>query len=327
VTVESSLVLAVDGGGTKTELALADREGQIAFCMCGGGTNLMNNQDWRQHLDELFIAASSLLPRVVFSVFGIPGYGEVNRFDRRLESAAAELFAGPRRVMNDVELALDGAFLDRTGIVVLAGTGSMAMARDAQGRAVRVGGWGDIFGDEGSAFWIGREALAQASRALDGRLDAVGFASAILRSLDLDTDAAYDGMMGWCYGGSHGRSAVAAVAKTVDRLAETGDRTALAVLGAAADHLSAHITATLLRLRETRPLPWSFAGSVFESRTVLEHLIAQHGEPTRPRLPPIAGGLWRAAREAEWGTDNSWVQRLGESLGQRHEDPHERNPG
>lgn len=318
---ESQLVLAVDGGGTKSELALANRDGEVVFLARGTSTNLMDNEGWRQQLGELFAAASTLLPRTAFAVLGLPGYGEVDRFDARMNSAAAELFAGPRRVTNDVELALDGAFLDRTGIVVLAGTGSMAMARDVQGRIVRVGGWGQVFGDEGSAFWIGREALAQTSRALDGRLDAISFANGILTALGLDVGKGYDALMGWCYGASHGRSTVAAVAKFVDLLAESGDSTALAILSQAADHLSAHITAILRRITESRQLPWSFAGSVFDSRTIREVLIERHGEPSPPRLIPIAGGLWRAAREADWSTDDAWVQRLTESVRLHREGP------
>ena len=320
VTSEGSLVLAVDGGGTKTELALANRDGEAVFLVHAAGTNPMDNEAWHQHLDGLFAAAAALLPHTAFAVLGIPGYGEIRRFDSQLESAAAELFAGPRCVINDVEMALDGAFLDHTGILVLAGTGSMAMARDGQGRVLRVGGWGEIFGDEGSAYWIGREALARASRALDGRVDAIEFANALLGLLGLDAARPFDALMGWCYGASHVRSTVAAVAKYVDLLAESGDSTALSILGQAADHLCMHMGAMLPRVDGRRHLHWSFAGSVFDSRTIRDALIERYGQPALPRLPPIAGGLWRAAKEAGWSTDDAWVQRLGESIQHRLKD-------
>ena len=69
--------------------------------------------------------------------------------------------------MNDVEAAFVGAFAGRPGVLLLAGTGSMAWGSDGT-RQVRTGGWGEGFGDEGSAYWIGRRALGLASQALDG---------------------------------------------------------------------------------------------------------------------------------------------------------------
>ena len=163
MVADSRLVLAVDGGGTKTELALADRRGEVVFRAHGAGSNAMDNEGWREQLDTLFASASELLPFTAHAILGLPGFGEIRQIDALMRSAATELFPGPHHVMNDVELALDGAFLGRPGILVLAGTGSMAMARDDQGHVVRVGGWGHFFGDEGSAFWIGRQALAQTS--------------------------------------------------------------------------------------------------------------------------------------------------------------------
>lgn len=313
---EGPLVLAVDGGGTKTVLALANRDGKVVFLIHAAGSNPMDNAEWHQHLAGLFDAAVALLPHAEFAVLGIPGYGEITRFDSRTESAAVELFAGPRSVINDVEMALDGAFLDRIGILILAGTGSMAMARDGQGNLLRVGGWGEIFGDEGSAYWIGREALTEASRALDGRTDALAFASRLMSLLDLDPAKPFDALMGWCYGVPHLRSAIAAVAKQVDTLAESGEATALAILGRAADHLCAHIATLMPRIAGRRRLSWSFAGSVFESRTIRRALIKRYGRPASPRLPPIGGGLWRAAQAAGWRTDEAWVERLGRSIEQ-----------
>lgn len=314
---EGPLVLAVDGGGTKTVLALANRDGEVVGVVHAAGSNPMDNAEWHQHLAGLFATAAVLLPHAEFAVFGIPGYGEIIRFDSQTEAAAVELFAGARSVINDVEMALDGAFLDRLGILILAGTGSMAMARDGQGNLLRVGGWGEVFGDEGSAYWIGREAMAEASQALDGRSDALAFATGLMGLLGLDSVKPFDALMGWCYGAPHLRSAMAAVAKQVDSLAESGDATALAILGRAADHLGAHIATLRPRIAGRDRLPWSFAGSVFESRKIREALIKRYGRPASPRLPPIAGGLWRAARAAGWRTDEAWVERLRRSIEQR----------
>jgi N-acetylglucosamine kinase-like BadF-type ATPase len=313
VSSDSELILAVDGGGTKTVLAFANRDGELVFLDQGASSNPMDNERWREQLSQLFTAAGHLLPSTVHAVFGLPGFGEIKRFDELMRSAAADLSSAPHHVMNDVELALDGAFVGRPGVLLLAGTGSMAMARDAGGQVLRVGGWGEIFGDEGSAFWIGREALSATSQALDGRTDAVDFANGILSGLGLDIGGGCDALMSWCYGSQRLRSAVAGVARFVDALARSGNRTALAILNSAADHLSAHLTAIRRCMKGAQPATWSYAGGVFESRVIGAMLARRHGKPRPPRLPPIAGGLWRAAREAGWRTDDAWIEKLAES--------------
>jgi glucosamine kinase len=313
VSSESPLVMAIDGGGTKTTLAFADPAGEIVFRAQGASSNPMDNVNWRSNLSDLFDSAGSLPAAVTHAVFGFPGFGEILRFDESMSAAATELFSGPFTVKNDVEMALDGAFCDRSGVLLLAGTGSMAMARDAEGTVHRVGGWGDIFGDEGSAYWIGREALSNASQAVDGRLNAPGFAQAILHGLGLDIHNGYQALMGWCYESKHIRSTVAGVAPIVDVLARSGDPTALSILRRAADYLSAHLDALLNRVEASYDRRWSFAGGVFESAIVTSDLESRHGEAQPPRLIPVAGGLWRAAKEAAWPIDDAWIAMLAES--------------
>jgi glucosamine kinase len=313
VTLASPLVMAIDGGGTTTTLAFANSAGEIVFRAQGASSNPMDNMKWRSNLSDLFASAGSLPASVTHAVFGFAGFGEILRFDESMSAAATELFSGSFTLKNDVELALDGAFCDRSGVLLLAGTGSMAMARDAEGKVHRVGGWGDIFGDEGSAYWIGREALSNASQAVDGRLDATAFAQAILYGLGLDSLNEYQALMGWCYESKHVRSAVAGVAPLVDSLARSGDPIALSILSRAADHLSAHLDTLMNRVNASHDRRWSFAGGVFESAIIASHLESRHGKPRPPRLIPVAGGLWRAAKEAMWPIDEAWIATLAES--------------
>jgi glucosamine kinase len=320
VSSKSPLVMAVDGGGTKTTLAFANSDGKVVFRAHGASSNPMDNVNWRSNLTNLFASAGSLPAAVTHAVFGFPGFGEITRFDESMAAAATELFSGSFTLKNDVEMALDGAFCDRSGVLLLAGTGSMAMARDAEGKVHRVGGWGDIFGDEGSAYWIGREALSNASQAVDGRLDAPAFAQAILHGLGLDSLNGYQALMGWCYESKHIRSAVAGVAPIVDSLACSGDPTALSILRRAADHLSAHLGTLLKQVDASYDRRWSFAGGVFKSATIVSDLESRHGEPVPPRLVPVAGGLWRAAKEAMWPIGEAWIATLAESSIRRSAD-------
>ena len=264
--------MALDGGGTKTTLAFADTAGEIIFRGQGASSNPMDNVNWRSNLTSLFASAGDLPAEVTHAVFGFPGFGEIARFDEAMSVAATELFSGSFTIKNDVEMALDGAFCDCSGVLLLAGTGSMAMTRNAEGKIHRVGGWGDIFGDEGSAYWIGREALSNASQAIDGRLNATAFAQAILHGLGLNTLDDYQALMGWCYESKHVRSAVAGVAPLVDSLARSGDLIAQSILKRAADHLSAHLDTLLNCENASIGHRWSFAGGVFESAVVSSNL-------------------------------------------------------
>jgi N-acetylglucosamine kinase-like BadF-type ATPase len=123
----------------------------------------------------------------------------------------------------------------------------------------------------------------------------------------------YQALMGWCYESKHVRSAVAGVAPLVDSLARSGDPIALSILSRAADHLSAHLDTIVNRANASYGRRWSFAGGVFESAVVASNLESRHGKAQPPRLIPVAGGLWRAAKEAMWPIDEAWIATLAES--------------
>jgi len=311
----TDLVLGLDGGGTKTLLAVADRQGNARLLGRGGGINPLNDPGWHDELAAALAPAAPLLSAVRHAVLGLPAYGELAALSVTQERAAADMLASRVLIENDVHVAFDGAFLGGAGVLILAGTGSMAWGGDGAEHYVRVGGWGDGFGDEGSAFWIGHAAISLTSRALDGRLAGDGFAAGILAAVGLSPDHAHESLIGWYHGLPHRRARVAALARRVDELAEQGDAVAGALLADAAAHLAAHADAARRRLGLAEPLAWSYAGGVFASRTVMRLLVERQGRPPQPPLlPPVGGALWRAARAAGWRTDATWTGRLGASL-------------
>jgi N-acetylglucosamine kinase-like BadF-type ATPase len=309
------LVLGLDGGGSKTLLAVARPDGEARLLARGGGINPLDDADWRDELAAVLAAAAPALADVRQAVLGLPAYGEVAAVSRDQEAAVAALLAVPALIQNDVAVAFEGAFADRPGVLILAGTGSMAWGGDGAGRSVRVGGWGDGFGDEGSAWWIGHEAVSLTSRVLDGRRAGRDFAAAILAAAGLPQDDAHGALIGWYYGLTRRRAEVASLARVVDLLAEQGDALAAALLGEAADHLALHVEAAGRRLGMEGPPAWSFAGGVFASRTLLRLLAERLGAPPQaPLLPPIGGALWRAARAAGWRAEADWIARLAAAI-------------
>jgi glucosamine kinase len=308
-----SLVLGLDSGGTKTILAFADRSGQIVSVRRSSGLDPSVDKNWAQALQKMLNEDALALKRVDAAVLGLPFHDEVPSYTAAQKATAQALIPGKSLVQNDVRVAFDGAFAGRPGVLILAGTGSMAWAsrNGPNDPHVRVGGWGDAFGDEGSAFWIGQKALAAVSRNLDGRTPAPELSHGILSALGLQGGD----LMSWCYGLKNRRTSFAGLAVAVSALADAGCAEAEAILHSAGDHLAAHIAAAWQQTNPQSPMCWSYAGGVFSSQIVLRRVAEKlRYAPNPPRLPPVGGAILRAARRAGWVIDEVWLDRLAASL-------------
>src|SRR4029078_252707 len=155
-------VIGSDGGATKTVCLLADAQGAIVAEGRGPGANLHTAGE---------LAVEQVLHQVMESALGdrdirpaaiCLGVAGVDREDEaRTVDAIMRRIARHSRVLvvHDALIALVGGAGDAPGIVLIAATGSIAYGRNARGEAARAGGWGHMIGDEGSGYWIGREAL------------------------------------------------------------------------------------------------------------------------------------------------------------------------
>ena len=311
-----SVVFGLDGGGTKTLAALADRQGRVLRCDAGPGLDPTAGPDWQQGLADLVGDYGA----IAAGVLGLPYHGEVPWITAEQQRVAAQVLHGPVQVVNDVQVAFEGAFAGGPGVLVLAGTGSMAWARGVA-QDVRVGGWGDVFGDEGSAHFIGLSALRRVSWHLDGRTEAAVLCAAVLRHLGLGDGGAGAGfaLIDWAYGPGRTRATVAGLARIVDALAEAGCDTARDLMAEAAGHLVllARVAAGKagLSARSTGPVQWSHGGGVFRSALIRAEVGRVLGtDAAAPRLPPLGGALLAAARMAGWQIDAAWVARLSDGL-------------
>jgi glucosamine kinase len=306
-------VLGLDGGGTKTILTLANKSGEVLGPFIGAGVNPFDQPNWKKELETLLEKCPIKRDELVFSSFGLPGYGEsVSINAQQLE--VVQDFAGTNSVaLNDVAVAFTGALAGKPGVLILAGTGSMAWAGDGA-TEIRVGGFGDGFGDEGSGYWIGQQALQKLSWTLDGRLEDDRFRDAMLEAIGA-SDA--EGLISWFYGLEHQRSRVAALAKNVDQLADADNLTAIDILLEAANLLAAHGKTAWRKLELQPGSSISYAGSVFKSRTIREtvrHQLEDLGRWEAPIASPIAGALIDAATRANWTIDAQWIERINTTL-------------
>lgn len=256
-------VIGIDAGGTKTVGLLADETGKVLREARAGGANL--------HLDGE-LAVEKILYQVIDALdapapVAAVGLG-IAGVDRPEEK---ELIRGVLRrlglrqavvIVNDAVIALVAGAPDGHGIVVVAGTGSIAYGADPSGRTVRSGGWGYLLGDEGSAFWLGHAAVRLGIRAADGRGPATTLYDRICTKLGIEEPK---GLVEWFYDQELSRNRVAELAGLVEEAAADGDGGAEALLDQAAEHLARAAQAVAHRLAFPAPYPLVLAGGAFRA--------------------------------------------------------------
>ena len=301
--------LGVDGGGSKTAFLLINEAGQVlARHMEGSAYHPeVGVEGVRTLLAQGCTATIALagLRRsdIDFAFVGIPAYGEDSRLLSTLDDLPSGALPAARyRCGNDMVCAWAGSLAGHDGLNVVAGTGSIVYG-EYQGRQARAGGWGELFSDEGSAYWIAREGLSLFSRMSDGR-DARGplyeqFRAHFKLNEDLDLCAAIYGA------DAMPRSQFSQLAKLVASAAVSGDELARQIFTRGAGELAAMIDAVRHRLKvpTAEALPVSYSGSVFQTQELCllplqQRLSAGHlaYELRPPRLPPEAGAALYAAK-------------------------------
>lgn len=163
--------LGIDGGGSKTTCLLGDEHSVLASA-AGVGSNpiRVGEERSRQALHAVVreaCAAAKVQPsQIARTCVGLAGAARP-LIERQVRDALAEVVGGEIEVAGDMAVALEAAFRGGPGLIVIAGTGSIAYGRNPRGETARAGGWGFAISDEGSGHWIGRAAVAGAMRAHD----------------------------------------------------------------------------------------------------------------------------------------------------------------
>jgi N-acetylglucosamine kinase-like BadF-type ATPase len=303
--------LGVDGGGSKTRFLLIDENGKVL------GTHTEGSA---YHLEIGLAALEALLARgiastlqqgniapsaLTFAFLGLPAYGEDRSLQARLDAApAAALPSGRYRCGNDMVCGWAGALAGADGINIVAGTGSIAYG-EYGGRGARAGGWGELFSDEGSAYWVAREGLRLFSRMSDGRSPRGALHEILRRHFTLEDDL---DLCAAIYGKSASqRSQLAQLSRLVAEAATAGDAAARSLFTQAAAELADIVDAVHDRLQVPAgvDLPVSYSGGLFRLRTLLlapfESALLSRGRSyrlTAARLSPDAGAAVYASKLA-----------------------------
>jgi glucosamine kinase len=274
---QATVLLGVDGGGTHTRARVSSLQGRVLGEGRAGPSGLSLGLDaaWAHVQDAIaqaFEAAQMQPPAPAQVAVGIGVAGATS--PSLLDGFAVRCRVWGRCMLSDdAVIAHLGAFGDAPGLLVIAGTGSIAVARDRQGRLSQTGGWGYPLGDDGSGAWIGAQALRRLFCGIDHRGTSTWLVERMMRAVGSD----YARVVEWVR--LSNQSAVARLAPLVFEAAEAGDSDAQAILEHAADAVEQLVD----NGSEDPSLPVCLAGSV------AQRLTSRLSQPVRERLVKAVG--------------------------------------
>jgi glucosamine kinase len=291
------VLIGVDGGGSRTTVAVS-RGGDVIGRAEGPasavrpGRALVSATTIADAVRRALSAAGVLTGDVL--VAGVAGAGRETEARELQQALRGEGIARTVVVTTDIAIALEGALGGGAGIVVSAGTGSIAIGRDAAGAEYRAGGYGWQMGDEGSGYAIGRAALGAVGRAIDCR----GAETTLTDQLQAATRSDdFDGLVRWT--ATAGPAEVASLAAHVLAASAAGDPVAAAIVHYAAEELAQLVVS--IRKRMGGPgVPVALAGGLLHDaafRSAVTGRLAKQGvEVSDSPVDAVAGALALASR-------------------------------
>ena len=297
-------IIGIDGGGSKTSAILCTPDGSIVSEVQAGPSNLQilgleKTADLVLDLIDQCCHSMGCTYSQIGVVAGLAGAGRVD--DR---TQLKELIMKKAQALTRIEIdtaariALEGALSGGPGIVLIAGTGSIALAKNRKGNIFRAGGWGRIIGDEGSGYAIGRAAFSTIARSIDGVVRPEKIFKLFSKQFGLDSQEA---ILDAVYKNNF---EIAQAAPIVLAAAEKGDAAAKKILSTCADELLSLLVPLQRALKNDglKRIPVSYAGSLLTHDSFYTRILRTRMRILRPRLQlsqpqasPVVGAAVRAA--------------------------------
>lgn len=301
------IVLGLDGGGTHTRALAAALDGTSLGAGAGGPCNIaaMRPPDALLSVqaasDAALAQAGADRMQVRAVCAGVAGWSALAQRMALRGSLHALFPQSTIAIVPDFDIALAGGTAGQPGMIVIAGTGSVAYGADGSGRAHRTGGYGYLIDDAGSGYGVGRAALAAVMRAADGGGSPTALTDRVLAALGLQ---AVDEIVPGVYGGGVNRAAIASLAQTVAQSArENNDPQARAILMRAGRALAllAQGVASALFAGRNEPFPVVPVGGLWNAGAALTDVFwrslarfAPRAAPAQALHPPVQGAVLRA---------------------------------
>jgi N-acetylglucosamine kinase-like BadF-type ATPase len=262
----SGKFIGIDGGGTKTTCVIGDETGKIQATAAGKSGNIQSKpvdevKDVVLQLIDDVTAQTETTPDQIQSIYlSMAGCGQPSD-KKRVFEALRPFIADPVRlfVETDVVGALAAGTWGEPGIVLIAGTGSIAYTYTSSSEINRVGGWGYLLGDEGSGFDIGRKGLSAVLQQFDGRGEDTMLTGLVMEKLNLANPGE---LISFVYGRDNVKEGIADLSKLVFTAAKNDDPVAIQIIDEAISELI-RLVETNQRVGETKKLPLVISGGLF----------------------------------------------------------------
>jgi N-acetylglucosamine kinase-like BadF-type ATPase len=282
------LYLGVDGGGTKTHIVLMNKSGEIVSEGFAGASNPLRVGvevavgNIFKAIDSASGADSISRDDIAAATLGLAG---VRRADIRrvvTESFQTRLALKKIQVMTDAEIALYGTTLGKPGLVIIAGTGSICIGQNENGKKETAGGWGPLAGDEGGGAGIAKRALQAIAKASDGRAEPTELSRV---AAEYFRTAKTEDLIVAIYSPQTDNAKIAGFARGVVETAQTGDAVAVEILKEAGYELGLAAVAVIKKLNlQRRKIPIGCVGSIFKAEKLLTDSLME----TVRRIAPKA---------------------------------------
>jgi len=327
------LFLGVDGGQTSTQTVLADENGTILARSSGGPSNHTEEPGGPERLERVVLGtvrealAAIHVANPDEQTFTSACFGMTGETDIKTRILQRIVRAEHLSVVHDSVNALAGATAGQPGIIVMGGTGSVARGVNEQGEEARVGGWTHMFGDEGSAYWIGRAAVRATLAEYDRMAPKTILTPMLFERLAVSSP--YQ-LIEKYYAGTLTRDHLAGLSVQVDEAAGRGDKVAQEILRQAAHELAQYARAVIALIFPHPEGPAHrgseqkflvcYAGGVFQSELLVKGFTDavmrsdRRAEVRAALLPPVLGSLLLAYRaagvELPRNTVSSWTKSM-----------------
>ncbi len=300
----SRFYLGIDGGQSSTSALIADGTGRILGYGKAGPCNHVSADEaaakFKSVIGECLRQAcerASISP--VTTVFAAACLGFSGGIKDKEAYSRALIRSENFKITHDAEIALSGATAGEPGIIIIAGTGSIAFGKGLAGNMVRAGGWGYVFGDEGGGFDLTRRALRSALQFEEGWGPPTQLREALLSAMGLATATE---VLHAFYANDYPRAKIASLATIVDAAAKAGDAVAARIIRESAEYLASLVRAVYHQLfRQNEHVSIAYIGGVFRSSLILASTAAQIQRELGcrlipPQYNPTAGAVLEALR-------------------------------
>lgn len=323
-------IVGVDGGGTKTELVLIDRSGNVIGREKGGTSNFQViggkklKEELLNCLTRLMNSTNVPSHKIERIFLGLAGAGRESDQKEIASLFNDTEFKDKVTVDSDAVVALAGAFGTAPGIIIISGTGAICFGMNQEGKVVRSGGWGYLLGDEGSGYFIGREALIAALKDFDGRGEKTSLRTEIERHFNLSS---IDQIIPQIYQNKIDRVAIANLAPLVFEQTNHGDARAEEIIRHAGRELGVLAKSVAQKMNfMNEEIKVALIGSIFKQKDLLMHEISKelyevswNIEIKEPMFEPKYGAALLALQKIGVAIDEQLLKNLQYSISQTRE--------